>query len=70
MDTLEKIGYSCLGVVAVVYLIGMLAGMIAIFPFGLLGLVVLFGIGALLIKVLKERINNKEDDYYSKKVDK
>jgi hypothetical protein len=27
-------------------------------------------LGILMIKVLKERIRNKEDDYYSKEVDK
>jgi hypothetical protein len=70
MDTLEKIGYSCLAIVAGLYFIGMVLGMVAIFPYGIIGLIVVFGIGILLIKVLKERLNNKEDDYYSKKVDK
>jgi len=70
MDNFEKIGYTCLGIVAALYFIGMLFGMVAMFPFGLIGLIVIFGVGVLLVKVLKERINNKEDDYYSKKVDK
>lgn len=70
MDTYEKIGFTCLGVLAVLYVLAMLAGMILAFPFGLLGLIALIGVGALVIKVLKERINNKEDDYYAKNVDK
>ena len=48
----------------------MLAGMIAAFPFGLFGLLLIAGIGILLVKVVKERMQNKEDDYYSSKVDK
>jgi len=70
MDTYEKIGYTCLGAIAVLYLLAMLAGMIAAFPWGLLGLVVLLGIGALFVKVFKERLQNKEDNYYSKNVDR
>ena len=70
MDTYEKVGYTCLGLVAVLYLLAMLGGMIALFPFGLLGFVVLFGVGALLMKVLKERMNNPEDKYYSDNIER
>lgn len=70
MDTYEKFGYACLGAVALLYLAAMIFGMIAAFPLGLLGFVVLLGVGALLIKVLKERIGNQEDDYYSNNVDR
>lgn len=68
MDRYEKIGFTCLGVLAILYVIAMLAGMILAFPFGLLGLIALLGIGSLLLKVIKERVNNKEDDYYSKNI--
>lgn len=70
MDNFEKIGYLCLAVVALCYLAAMLVGMIAAFPLGLIGLVALIGIGALLIKVIKERRENTEDDHYSRTVDK
>ncbi|MGI9318348.1 MAG: hypothetical protein ACR2QW_13550 [bacterium] len=70
MDIYEKWGYSLLSIIAVIYLIAMFVGMIAAFPYGLLGLVLMAGIGVLLIKVVKERMQNKEDDYYSKEVDK
>jgi len=33
-------------------------------------MIAIIGIGSLMIKVIKERIHNKEDDYYSRKVDK
>jgi len=70
MDTYEKVGYLCLGAVAALYIAAMLVGMIAAFPFGLIGLVVFIGVGALLLKVVKERLRNKEDSYYSKNVDR
>jgi hypothetical protein len=70
VDSFEKIGYLCLAVVAVCYLAVMFAGMIAAMPYGLIGLVAIVGVGALLIKVVKERRANVEDDHYSKTVDR
>ena len=70
MDGLEKFGYICLGIVAVCYVVAIFVGMIAAFPLGLIGLVALVGVGVLLVKVIKERRANLEDDHYSKTVDK
>ncbi|MGB5179356.1 MAG: hypothetical protein WBP44_11575 [Gammaproteobacteria bacterium] len=70
MDSYEKWGYSLLAIILVIYLIAMFVGMIATFPYGLPGLIFLAALGILMIKVVKERIGNKEDDYYSKEVDK
>lgn len=67
---MEFIGYALLAIVALCWLIAMLVGMIAAFPFGLIGLVGILGIGFLLAKVVKDRLESKEDDYYSKNVDK
>lgn len=70
MDRYEKIGYSCLGLVALCYLLAMFVGVIAAFPFGILILIGIVGVGALLIKVLRERLASTEDDYYDKNVEK
>ena len=70
MDTFEKVGYTLLGLLALLWLVAMLTGLVIAFPFGLLGLVALVGIGALFMKVLKERLTNKEDDYYTKNVER
>jgi 4-hydroxybenzoate polyprenyltransferase len=67
---MEKAGYALLLIVAAAWLVAMVVGMVAAFPFGLLGLVALVGIGLLLIKVLREHLTSKEDRYYSKNVDK
>ena len=70
MDTYEKIGYSILGTLALIWLLGIVAGAIAALPWGILGLAGMLAIGILLVKVLRERLANKEDDYYSSNVDR
>lgn len=70
MDNFEKIGYTLLGIVAFAWIVAIFIGMIVAFPFGLLGFVAIVGLGFLFIKVLKERLNSAEDDYYSKNVEK
>ena len=70
MDGYEKWGYSLLAIIAFIYLIAMFVGMIAAFPYGLLGLLFIAGLGILMIKVLRERLQSKEDDYYNKEIDK
>lgn len=67
---MEYIGYVLLGIVAVIWLIAMLVGLIAAFPFGLIGLIAIAGIGFLFAKVVKDRLSSKEDDYYSKRIEK
>lgn len=71
MDTYEKIGYACLAVVAACYLGVMVLVGVQVGGFGgLVGLLALLGIGVLLIKVIKERRANAEDDYYERNVHK
>lgn len=67
---MENIGYILLAIVAVCWLIAMIAGMIVAFPVGIIGLVAIVGIGFLFAKVVKDRLANKEDDHYSKTVEK
>jgi hypothetical protein len=69
MDGLEKIAYALLGFVSLLYLAVMVAGLVAAFPWGIVGLIAIVGIGLLLIKVIRERIRNSEDNYYSKNID-
>jgi hypothetical protein len=67
---MEKIGYILLSIVAVCWVVAMLFGMIAAFPFGIIGLVAIAGVGFLFAKVIKDRLTNKEDEHYTKNVDK
>lgn len=66
---MEKLGYALIGFVAVVWIIGMIAGMIVIMPYGLIGLIFIIGIGLFLVKAIKDRLASEEDDYYSKNVE-
>jgi len=68
MDGLEKIAYTLLGFVSLLYVVVMVAGLVAAFPWGIVGLIAMVGIGV-LIKVIRERIRNSEDNCYSKNVD-
>jgi hypothetical protein len=70
MTALEIIGYVLLGIVFCIYGITVIIGMVAVFPWGIIGLLAIAGVGALLIKVVGERLRNTEDNYYSKNVDK
>lgn len=67
---MEKLGYLLLLAVAAVWLYAMIRGMIALLPYGIIGLVALAGVGLLLAKVVKDRVENTEDDYYSKNVER
>jgi len=67
---MEKAGYIILSIVALGWLGVIIFGMIAAFPYGLIGFIVLIGLGLLFAKVVQDRMENKEDDYYSKNVDK
>lgn len=67
---MKYIGYVLLAIVAACWLLAMIVGMIVAFPAGIIGLIGIAGVGFLLAHVIKQRIENKEDDYYAKNVDK
>ena len=66
---MEYIGYVFLAIVALIWIIALFIGKIAAFPYGLIGLLAILGIGFLLAKVIKDRLENKEDDHYSDNVE-
>lgn len=67
---MEKAAYAILLFLALLWLLAMTAGLIVAFPYGLLGLLGMLAIGLLFAKVIRERITSKEDEHYSKTVDK
>jgi hypothetical protein len=67
---LERLGYLFLIVALGGWIYLMIKGLIEAWPEGLVGFIVIFGLGFLFLKVVKDRLNNKEDDYYDKNVDK
>ena len=67
---MEKIAYVLLLIVAICWLVAMIAGMITIFPAGIIGLIAITGFGLLFIKALKERLKDQKNDHYSREVEK
>ena len=67
---MEKLGYILI-LAFYVYMSYLIINEIeTFFPEGLLVILICTGATLLFIKVLRERWNNKEDDYYSKEIDK
>tara|TARA_B100000902_G_scaffold374013_1_gene402610 strand:+ start:183 stop:386 length:204 start_codon:yes stop_codon:yes gene_type:complete len=67
---MEKLGYILIGLF---YLLGSYLTLKEIeqfYPEGLLVILIYSGLLVLFVKVLKERLNNKDDDYYSKEIDR
>tara|TARA_B100000427_G_scaffold278852_1_gene248780 strand:- start:648 stop:851 length:204 start_codon:yes stop_codon:yes gene_type:complete len=66
---MEKLGYILIGLF---YLLGSYLTLKEIeqfYPEGLLVILIYSGLLVLFVKVLKERLNNQDDDYYSKEID-
>ncbi|MBU0529703.1 PepSY domain-containing protein [bacterium] len=67
---MENIGYILLGIAAICWIVAIIIGVVAAFPIGIIGLIAILGIGFLFAKVIKDRLENKEDDHYSETIDK
>lgn len=66
--SLDRLALIFVLVPVVLWLTIMVTTAIALFPFGLVVLVVLGAVGYLFWRVIRERLSNKEDDYYEKNV--
>lgn len=67
-----KLGNVALAAVilfGVLWLAGVLTGLIVAVPYGFIGLIPLAIVGGLLVTVIVQRLNNREDDYYDRNVD-
>lgn len=71
LETLALIAICIVGAVGVVvYAAALYVGMVASFPYGLPVLVIVGVFVFICVAVLLQRLNNKEDNYYEKNVDK
>lgn len=70
LDKIALIGIIIVGGMAAIgYGVLLIVGVIATFPFGLPALLVAGLFIYICWRVLQQRLNNKEDDYYEKNVD-
>jgi len=67
---MEKLGYFLITGFFVVITLITLEAIEEFYPEGLIILLIYGGLFVLFIKVLRERLSNKEDDYYSKEIHK
>ena len=67
---MEKIGYILITTFYLLVSYLTLQNIEQFYPDGLLVLLIYSGIFILFLKVLNERLNNQEDDYYSKEINK
>lgn len=67
---MEKAGYVLLSIVALIYAGAVLFGLIAIFPWGIVGFIAIVGVGLLFARVVADRLGSKEDDHYSQNVER
>ena len=67
---MEKIGYILITTFYILVSYLTLQNIEQFYPDGLLVLLINSGVFILFLKVLNERLNNQEDDYYSKEINK
>ena len=67
---MEKLGYLLITGFFVVTTLITLEAIGEFYPDGLIILLIYGGLFVLFIKVLRERLSNKEDDHYSKEIHK
>lgn len=67
---LERLGYFFLVIALLVWIYLLIKGLIQAIPEGIIGFIVITGLGLLFLKVVRDRLRNKEDDYYDKNVEK
>ena len=67
---LDTIALGLVVALAIMWVAFAFAGLVAAWPYGLIGLVVLGVIGYLIYGVIRQKMDNAEDDYYEKNVEK
>ncbi|MBU1175458.1 MAG: hypothetical protein KKH72_08640 [Alphaproteobacteria bacterium] len=67
---LDTVALALVVIFAVLWLATLVTGLLAAIPFGVVGLIPVAIVLALLVEIIRQRRANKEDDYYSKNVDK
>jgi hypothetical protein len=65
---LDKLALTCVIVLTALWCGLLVASAVAALPFGLPVLIVLLVIGYFVYRVVRDRIENKEDDYYDKNI--
>ncbi len=65
---LDRLALIFVAIVACLWAVVMVLGMVAALPWGLPGLIAFGAIGFLLWRVVSDRLSSREDDYYENNV--
>lgn len=65
---MDKLAFGLFLLFVLIYIIALTTTLITAYPWGLIGLLPIVGFGILFMKVVQDRLNNEEDDYYSKNI--
>ena len=67
---LDQIALAMVVIFVIAWVAFAVTGFLIAVPFGVIGLIPLAIVGGIVVAVIVQRLNNKEDDYYEKNVDK
>lgn len=67
---LDTLVLAVIAIFAVLWLVTAVTGLLTAVPFGWLGLIPIALVVGLVVTVIYQRVTNKEDNYYTKNVDK
>jgi hypothetical protein len=66
----DKLALILVVAAGAVWAIVMFAGLVATLPFGLPLLIVFLAVGYIIYRVVRDRLDNEEDDYYENNIEK
>ena len=67
---LDQLVLAIVAIFALIWITTLVTGLLTSVPFGVLGLIPVAIVLGILAVVIYQRLTNKEDDYYTKNVDK
>ena len=65
----DKLALILVVAAGAVWALVMFAGLVATLPFGLPLLIVFLAVGYIIYRVVRDRLDNEEDDYYDKNIE-
>ena len=68
--TIDRVALALVAALAAIWLVAMIGGAIAMWPFGIPALIVVGVVVYLFVTVLRQRLANREDDHYERNIDR
>jgi len=65
----DKLALILVVAAGAVWAVVMFAGLVAMLPYGLPALIVFLAVGYIIYRVVRDRLDNEEDDYYDNNIE-